>query len=236
MPMSVHRCADYEAISVAAAATARPVIEALPNALICLATGASPRGLYDRLTETCRTHPVRGFALDEWHGLPPDHPATCRRYLRERVFDPWNIADNRRFVFDSSASDAAAECERMAEAARREGPFDLCILGLGRNGHLGLNEPADRLQARAHVARLDDLSRRHPMLQGAEPSFGLTMGMGDILSARRIILLVSGHGKNAIAGSLLRDTRVHTQCPASFLHLHPDVQAFIDLATIEISS
>ena len=131
--------------------------------------------------------------------------------------------------FRGDAADAAAECRRVAAALEDAGPIDLCILGLGSNGHLALNEPAESFDPLCHVAALDARSRAHPMLAGTGTQVreGLTLGLGDILRARRILLLVSGSAKRAPLARLAA-RRVTPALPASFLWLHGDATCLCD--------
>jgi len=117
----------------------------------------------------------------------------------------------------------------MSRWLDRSGPMDLCILGLGTNGHLLMNEPGTTLDPAPHVARLAESTRRHPMLRamGAVPRFGFTVGLADVLRTRTILLLVSGRHKRAPLRRMLVG-RVSTRCPASFLWLHPDVTVHYD--------
>lgn len=221
--MKVIRCPNYEAMSRAAADRVLELVRRKPDALLCLPTGASPERLYALLADESAVQRVRGMALDEWHDVPEER--TCRRYLEQHVFVPWRIAADRRFVF--ARQDPHAECSRMAGVLAREGPFDLCILGIGRNGHLGLNEPAAALRPHAHVAELDAQSQQHGMLAGARVTRGMTFGMADLLAAREILLLVTGKGKRDILRQVLRE-EVRTDCPSTLLHLHVNTRVFID--------
>jgi galactosamine-6-phosphate isomerase len=119
----------------------------------------------------------------------------------------------------------------MGQWLEKNGPIDICILGLGLNGHIAMNEPGDALTPHTHVSRLTLQSQKHAMLATLKrkPRFGLTLGMADILSSRKILLLVSGLSKRAILKRTLQP-RVTTRLPASFLHLHPDVTVFCDRA------
>jgi galactosamine-6-phosphate isomerase len=221
---------DYQSMSEAAAAHLRSCLETKPDALICLATGGSPKGMYGILAqEQGLCSRVRGMALDEWHGIDRDHPSTCRAFLEEHVFGPWRVPAERSEIFDASADDPAAECRRMAARLDESGPFDICILGLGRNGHLGLNEPAPALKPHAHVVELDERSRDHAMLaeEGACVERGMTFGMADLLAARTIVMLVTGAEKEEEARTLFAG-QVRTDCPATFLNLHPNVHVFVD--------
>ncbi len=137
----------------------------------------------------------------------------------------------RYIAFDSQAADADAECKRIAAWLERNGPIDVCVLGLGINGHIGFNEPAEFLQPHAHVAKLIESSMQHAMVTHSKhrPTHGLTLGMADLLQSRQVLLLVSGEGKRTAMSGLL-DGRIATDFPASFLALHPDVRILCDRA------
>jgi galactosamine-6-phosphate isomerase len=117
----------------------------------------------------------------------------------------------------------------MRSLVEKEGPIDICILGLGRNGHLALNEPAEWLQPFCHVAALTEESLQHPMIADMEskPTYGLTLGMQEILHSRKIIMLVTGAGKRQVATAFLNG-KISTSLPASFLWLHPHVECLVD--------
>jgi galactosamine-6-phosphate isomerase len=224
----------YRAMSEAAAALVCDSLLTKPESLLCLATGGSPKGVYEHLGRQqalCRR--LRGMALDEWHGLDRDHPSTCRAYLQRHVFGPWGVGPAQQDVFDASAADPRAECRRMAIRLNDTGPFDLCILGLGRNGHLGLNEPGVALQPHAHVAELAEHSQAHAMLvaAGARIKRGMTFGMADLLAARAIVMLVCGSEKEHAAHALFSG-EVSTDCPATFLNLHPNAYVFVDTTAV----
>ena len=176
---------------------------------------------------------VRWLKLDEWGGLPIDHPATCERYLLDRLMIPLEVPATRFFGWQSQPKDPDAECQRMADWLAAHGPIDLCVLGLGLNGHLGFNEPGPALQADPHVAALSPTSLTHSMLRGERAGirYGLTLGMADILHSRRLLLLVSGAHK-AQAMSRLAERRITPEFPASFLWLHPALTIIADQAAL----
>jgi galactosamine-6-phosphate isomerase len=119
----------------------------------------------------------------------------------------------------------------MSQWLAKNGPIDICILGLGLNGHIAMNEPGNELVPHAHVSKLTAQSQKHSMLATlkSKPRLGLTLGMADILSSRKILLLVSGPAKTAILKRTLK-LQVATHLPASFLHLHADVTVLCDRA------
>jgi galactosamine-6-phosphate isomerase len=233
--MNITYCQGYEAMSETSASMAIREIEKRRDLLLCAATGNSPSGLYAQLARQGAKDPaffrgLRIIKLDEWGGLPENHPATCEHYLRTRLVDPLRIPPERYLSFQSAPPDPAAECARIRAALDATGPIDLCILGLGRNGHLGFNEPAAVLEPHCHVARLSETSLGHHMVQAIrdKPSFGLTLGMRDIMQAGRIILLVWGENKAEPLRTLLSG-KITTGVPASLLWLHPRVDCVIGL-------
>lgn len=228
---------DHEAASRYAADWIARLIREHPSLLLCVAAGTTPMRTYALLAEQGATEPelfarVRLLKLDEWGGLAMNDLATCEQHLRKALIDPLGL-QNRFTGFRSHSCDAEAECKRIATWLENNGPIDLCVLGLGVNGHLGFNEPAADLQPHAHVAELSHESLSHPMLAGTpkQPSHGLTLGMADILQSRRIVLLVTGRLKRVALERLLTG-RITTAFPASLLHLHPEVKLVCDSATL----
>jgi galactosamine-6-phosphate isomerase len=208
-----------------------------PDLLLGVATGQTPTLTYERLARARAKAPalfrhLRILTLDEWLGLPPRHPASCEAYVREKILGPLGVDPSRYRGWQTASRAPHANCARMSRWLRRNGPMDLCILGLGRNGHLLMNEPTSTIDPAPHVARLAEETRRHPMLRSTTPvpRFGLTLGLADLLQTRSILLLVSGRHKRAPLKRLLAG-RVSMRCPASFLWLHPDVTVHYDRAS-----
>ena len=221
---------DREALDREAAALVWEAAQAKPGLLVCLASGDTPIGTYALLASaTDRLANARFIQLDEWAGLGRDDPASCAAFLEGTVRGPLAVPPERWIGIRGDAPDAAAECRRVSAALEDAGPIDLCILGLGRNGHLGLNEPAESFDPSCHVATLAEQSRGHPMLAGTDDSVreGLTLGMGDILRARRVLLLVSGAAKQAPLARLAA-RQVTPTLPASLLWLHGDAVCLCD--------
>ena len=225
---------NYESLSARAADFIAEDLRRCPDLLLCAASGSTPTGTYDRLATKLREAPdlcarLRLIKLDEWGGLAMDDAATCEVYIQRHVVKPLRVAAKRYISFDSLPEDAAFECARVQRELEKAGPMGLCILGLGVNGHLALNEPAERLQPFAHVAQLTEASLQHSMLEKTMGlcKYGLSLGMADILQSRKILLLVSGEHKSSQVARLW-EREVSTQFPASFLWLHPDVTCLCD--------
>jgi len=209
------------------------VIDDLQNnktALICAATGNSPTGMYKKLVEKKDRIEVKGLRfvkLDEWYGPPMDNPGTCEYYLQQHLLQPLNIQPEQYVAFVSDAHGTREECERIQNYLIEYGPIDLCILGLGKNGHIAFNEPDAELHAGVHLSQLTPESLAHGMAKIAnfDLEYGLTLGMADILQSKKIILMVNGPHKRDILNRLLT-TNISTYLPASFLWLHPNVYCY----------
>jgi galactosamine-6-phosphate isomerase len=227
--------ADHEAVSRHAAEWLIDRLRQDPSALICLAAGSTPTRTYELLAQAGAKEPTlfkhcRIIKLDEWGGLPPRDPATCDFQLRTTLVSPLNL-DDRYFAFDSDPPDPKVEAARIADWLDQNGPIDISVLGLGINGHLGFIEPAESLHPFAHVAQLSQESRAHAMLAKSNigPTYGLTLGMADLIQSRHILLLVTGPTKQGPLQRLLSG-RITTEFPASMLQIHNDVQLVCDAA------
>lgn len=221
---------NYEELSIVVSKMMVETIETNHEANVCLATGSSPSLAYDLFVDHVRARDtdvstLRFTKLDEWCGIPMDHPSTCESFIRSKLLDPLKIPEDHYLSFDSMTTHIDEEARRIHEALDKH-PIDLCILGLGKNGHLGLNEPSRALLPFAHVAMLADQTKTHPMIEGVFVNKGFTLGMQEIMSSKRILLIVSGDGKQEVYRKFL-DQTVDPQLPVSFLWLHDDVTVVV---------
>lgn len=230
---------SYESLSREAADFIAGEIRRHPDLLLCAAAGSTPTRTYHLLAEQRLVEPhifdaLRVIKLDEWGGLEMHHEATCEAYLQEHLIRPLGISPGRYIAFQSKPEDPAAECERLRNVLASHFPIGVCVLGLGVNGHLGLNEPADSLQPFVHLANLAGSSLRHPMLTPAngQVTYGFTLGIVDILRSKKILLLVSGSHKRHQLRRLFAP-EISPHFPASFLRLHPDVTLLCDRDSTE---
>ncbi len=186
---------NYTALSERASEYLLAVIRRKPDAVICLATGATPLLTYHYLVEKIHQQQVDVSQLISFHS--------------EEINE--------------------TECERVTNLIARKGGLDLCVLGLGKNGHLGLNEPGESLQPACHISQLDARTQQHEMLKTADRPVtrGITLGLKDILNAREVLLLVTGEGKQDATERFLT-AKVSTAIPASFLWLHNYFTCMID--------
>lgn len=214
-------------------------IEKKKDLLLCTATGGSPTETYELLGKEYEQQPelfsrLRVLKLDEWGGISMDHPASCESYLQAHLLQPVHISASRYMGFDSNPENPLQEYKNIQQRLDKEGPIDVCILGLGMNGHLAFNEPANFLQPNCHIAELSTMSLKHPMAteMQVKPTFGLTLGMADILYSKIILILVSGSQKRPMVSKFLSQ-RITSSVPASFLWLHPNVICLIEKDAME---
>ena len=229
--MQIQHFDSEKALAAAASEIIRQAIQKKPNLLLCAATGNTPTSTYQSLVAQSAIFPtdqLRIFKLDEWGGVPMDYPGTCESYLQEQLIRPLNIPADRYFSFQSNPVDPEQECIRIQQLLQQEGPIDLCVLGLGVNGHLAFNEPGAYLQPHCHIAQLTQDSLGHSMAKDMQDVklYGLTLGMSDILAAREIVLLISGPAKVEVTQQFL-EAKISSQLPASLLWLHPNVKVLI---------
>ena len=216
-----------------AASRIRTAVAALGQARIVAATGTSQMAFLDRLTREpdLDWSKVELFHLDEYVGLPEDHPASFRRYLRERLIQPVGIV---RFQLIDGRGDPYDACEELGRKLAAQ-PIDVALVGIGENGHLAFNDPpADFETERPYiVVRLDDACRRQQVGEGwfkeidEVPERAITMSVRQILKARAIVAVVPESRKAAAVRTCL-DGAVSPMAPASILRTHEDTTLFLD--------
>lgn len=219
-----------EHLSDRAAAILLDAIRTDPRIVLGLPTGRTPVGMYDRVVRECERayhcfRDVTTFNLDEYVGVRPDHPGSYFAFMKQHLFDHVDIDRANAHLPNGMAADLDAECARYEHEIQDAGGLALTFLGLGRNGHIGFNEPGTPFDARTRVVALTE-STRHANADlfpdGHVPTHAITMGIGTILDSARIVLLVAGSGK-AEAVERLRSGEVSDAFPASALWRHGDV-------------
>lgn len=229
--MRVYKTEHYEAMSLRAARLIAAHVLKNPRCVLGLATGSTPVGLYEKLIERYNDgildfSQVRSVNLDEYVGLDGDHDQSYRYFMQKNLFDHINIKRENTHVPDGKAADPAAEGVRYDALIRDLGGIDVQLLGVGRNGHIGFNEPADCFIPATHEVALAqntiDANARFFGRADQVPRKAITMGIGAILQARQVLLVVSGADKADAVYAAFRGP-VTPACPASILQLHPDV-------------
>jgi glucosamine-6-phosphate deaminase len=230
--------ADYDAMSRKAAEFFAAALTEKPDGVYGFATGGTPEGMYRELAALNKKGQadfsrITTFNLDEYHPIKKDDPQSYFFYMRHQLFNAVNINPARTNIPNGEAADPAAECEAYEKLIENAGGIDLQILGIGNNGHIGFNEPAESFSAGANYISLSEITiqANARFFENAEdvPRHAITMGIRSIMMARRIMLMASGEGKAAI----LRDTLqgpITPLVPASVLQMHPDVTIFTDKA------
>ena len=234
--MKIICCNDYKEMSRVGADLVADVIKNKPDCVLGLATGSTPEGLYAELISMYQKgeldfSAVTTVNLDEYYPISPENEQSYRYFMNTKLFDHVNVNKANTYVPDGSAADAAAEAARYEAFVRGLSGADIQVLGIGRNGHIAFNEPAEALHPATHVTSLtaDTVEANARFFESIDqvPTLALTMGMGTILSAKKIIILANGKGKHEAIKAMLQGT-VSTSCPASFLNLHADVTLICD--------
>ena len=203
-----------------------------PDTVLGLATGGTPLQLYRRLIEMqLDWRRVVTFNLDEYVGLPKEHPQSYHRFMHENLFAHTNICPENVHIPDGMASDIPASCAAYEAAIRDAGGIDIQLLGVGTDGHIGFNEPTSSLASRTRIKTLTPQTLQDNarfFASAAEvPHQAITMGIGTIMEARQTLLLAFGEGKaRAIADAA--EGPIMAAHPASILQMHPDARLCID--------
>jgi glucosamine-6-phosphate deaminase len=228
---------DGKAIGGVAADAVGALLERKPDAVLGLATGSSPVAIYDELASRCAAGAVsfrraRGFTLDEYVGLPADHPERYRNVIDNVFVSRVDFAPGAVQSPDGLAADIPAACAAYEAAIQDAGGVDLQILGIGTDGHIAFNEPGSSLASRTRIKTLTEQTRvDNARFFGGEidavPTHCLTQGLGTIMAARHIILVATGRGK-AEAVHHLAEGSVSAFWPATILQHHPHVTVLLD--------
>lgn len=238
--MRIYLEADYAAMSRRAANLIAAEVIRRPNCVLGLATGSTPIGTYENLIARNRAgdlsfREVRTVNLDEYKGLAPTHDQSYRYFMQTNLFDHVDILPENTNVPDGLATDADAECARYDALVASLGYADLQLLGLGRNGHIGFNEPCDEFVVPTHVVDLTEstteANARFFASRDEVPRQALTMGIGVIMGAKKIVMVASGADKADAVYGMVKGP-VNPQLPASILQLHPDVTLVADKAAL----
>lgn len=234
--MKVIVAKDYAEMSVFAAKIVAELIAEKPDCVLGLATGSTPEGMYAELIKAYKAgnldfSAVRSVNLDEYYPIQPENDQSYRYFMNTKLFDHVNIDKANTNVPDGTAADAQAEGIRYEKVIEDLGGVDLQILGIGQNGHIGFNEPAEELIPGTHLTDLTEdtiqVNSRFFASVDEVPTKALTMGIKSILGARNIVILASGKNKHSAVAKML-DGNITTLCPATLLNLHPNVTLICD--------
>lgn len=227
---------NYEELSKVAAEEFSKVIKEKPDAVLGLATGGSPVGMYKELIKMYENNEldfskVTTVNLDEYIGLNPEHEQSYRYFMNENLFNHINVNIEKTFVPNGLAENLESECKGYDKKIMELGGIDIQLLGVGNNGHIAFNEPDDELSSGTHVISLTEntIEANARFFDNIDdvPKKAITMGVGGIMKSKKIILIASGESKaEAIRG--LFSGKITTENPASMLQMHRDVTVIVD--------
>jgi len=233
---------NYDDLSKKASEIIADEIKKNPRAVLGLATGSTPVGTYKELVRLHKEQrldfsKVVTFNLDEYYGLTPDNPQSYHYFMNDNLFNHINIDPKNIHIPDGTAIDIEFHCKLYDEEIEKYGGIDLQLLGIGPNGHIGFNEPDEKLVLNTHITDLSEetINANSRFFNSIDevPKKAITMGIGSIMQAKRILLLANGKGKAEIIARLLNENVVSTKIPASLLMLHHDVTIIIDKEAAE---
>lgn len=234
--MKVIVCENYEAVSKAGADIMEKVIRENPECTIGLATGSSPVGMYKELARRCKEEgldfsKIHSVNLDEYVGLEPTHDQSYRYFMDDNLFNHINIDKANTYV----AKGVGDTDKNLAEfnAVLDKADIEVQVLGVGPDGHLGFNEPGEVLYDGAHKEVLDestiDANARFFATRDDVPRYAFTMGMGNIMRAKKLLMIVNGDKRDAMTKLLIED-KLDPKCPCTFMRMHRDATVILDKA------
>jgi glucosamine-6-phosphate isomerase len=226
---------DYESMSERSASIIINTIKRLPGAVLCLAAGDTPRRAYQIVAETVKRNNIdvskcRFVSLDEWVGIRPENEGSCQFFLRSTLFGPLNIHEEQIHVFDALAHDLHLECKKMDDYIRRSGGIELIVVGIGRNGHIGFNEPGVNPNLFSHVVELDNTTKtvgQKYFRESTELTAGITLGLRHLLDASQALLIANGEKKAEVIRHALEEP-INSNMPASYIRQHKNSTVILD--------
>jgi len=234
---------DYDAVSALAASLVVRQLQANPKSVLGLPTGRTPEGMYAKLVEAfdkgrISFHHVRTFNLDDYVGIPRTSPDSYYAYMKQHLFDKVNIRPENIYFLDGDSDNLDDECVNYEYDLDEVDGIDLMILGIGKNGHIGYNEPGADFNSKTHVVDLTQLTREVNselmVEEKAVPEHAITMGIGTMMKSRSIILLATGKEKADTIKAAMSGP-ITEAVPAIVLQTHPDVTVIMDEAAAGIA-
>ena len=231
----------YNSLSNKAANELIQLVQPYRHPLLCVASGDTPAGLYKEVVDKVNKKELdisnwSFVGLDEWTGFNAGDEGSCRYHLNNQLFQPLQIPENNICFFNGRTTEPDKGCERIESFIRHHGGIDLSILGLGMNGHIGMNEPGTSPSLRSHVTTLDPITQKVGQKYFKEQqqlTEGITLGLATITESKHIVLLVSGSHKAEIARRLIKE-EISEQLPGSLLRNHPGLKIYLDKAAAQL--
>ncbi len=234
--MTIYVYDEYDKMSKKCADMIAGQVNLKPNSILGLATGSTPIGTYNKLIDMCKVgevdfEEVVTFNLDEYYPIDPNNYQSYSYFMRKQLFDHINIKDENIHIPSGSSDDIEEECKKYNDMMKEKGPVDIQLLGIGTNGHIGFNEPDDTFKLGTHKVTLDketikSNSRFFDSIDDV-PTMAVSMGVGNIMSSEKIIIMANGENK-ADAIKKMVFGGITPQVPASILQMHKDVIVILD--------
>lgn len=227
---------NEEELDLAAASSVVEVIKANPEATLGLATGQTPVGLYQKLVQAYQNgqvlfKQVTTYNIDEYAGLAKDHPQSFYYFMKTHLFSKVDLTEENIHIPDGVAPDLEAEAECYESLLQKARQLDVQILSIGLNGHIGFNEPGHTLHAETHVLTLTEDTREVNSQAFSSladvPKKAITMGLGSMMKAKKIVFIAKGDAKAAILKQAFKGP-IDPLVPASLLQLHPNIEVYLD--------
>lgn len=233
--MKIFIADDYAALSQKAADDLAELVKEKNEPVVCTASGDTPAGLYKVLVDKVskKELDISGWyflGLDEWAGLNGNDEGSCRFHLNNQLLNPLNIAADKIIFFDGRANNLQKECERIENFIHQHKAIDVSILGLGMNGHIGMNEPGTAVTIRSHISTLDPVTQKvgqKYFTSAQQLTEGITLGLATLMESRHIILLISGAHKAGIVKQVL-EGEISEKVPGTLLRNHPGLRIYLD--------
>ncbi|HHW47586.1 MAG TPA: glucosamine-6-phosphate deaminase [Clostridiaceae bacterium] len=233
--MDINIFKDYDELSRKTADFISNFVNNNPKALLCFPAGDSPLGTFKKLVEYSNEGIVsfkycRFVGLDEWVGMEKNNEGSCKYFIYKNLFEPLCIDETNICFFDACSKDLISECKRIDKYILNNGGIDLMLLGVGMNGHIGLNEPGVSFKSYSHVTELDDITVKVAQKYFKEKKMikkGITLGIKHVMDAKTVVLLANGIKKADIVKKLAKG-EVTNKIPASILQMHKNSYLFLD--------
>lgn len=226
---------NYELMSKRVADDLVDIMQSSPFPLLCPASGDSPKGVYKEIIGLVKRNELdiskwKYVGLDEWVGMNGADEGSCRYHLNNDLFSPLGITEDKICFYDGRANDLKAECEKTDQYIKDCIGIEVAIVGLGMNGHVGMNEPGVDPNLHSHIIDLDEVTKtvgQKYFTTGQTLSKGITLGIASLMDARYVFLVVSGKKKAGIVKQALYG-EISNEVPASLLRSHPGLRVYLD--------
>jgi galactosamine-6-phosphate isomerase len=233
--MTLRILPNAQALATAAAEQILTCMQTKPNAVLCLTSGETPRLTYQNIVELARERKTdfsqaTFFALDEWVGIDSTNPGSCHYFVWENLLKPLSISPKQFHFFDGLSQNTQQVCDAINTKLQKLGGLDLIFVGVGLNGHIGLNEPGTSTHLHAHISELDqqtiDIGQKY-FKEKTTLTKGLTIGLADFLEAKTAMVIASGKNKAPIMKQAL-EGEISNAVPVSLIRQHQNGFALLD--------